>query len=400
MDAPNYVQGLYTVAQRDEIFAKAAKYPDAANGLQNQVPTIFPDGTVGWRQIPQGTDGTANANLAVVEQSSTVSKNYETGELLIYNGQLYYATEQINRGESIVTSGANANVLNTRVDKLLFPLLGKGVQLLTNAYFVGGGSQQGGGQFPINQRGYTSYTGAGGTIDRWSISGGTLSLTSGYIQFNSTVNEFGELSQIVDTSLALDVGPFCLSILTNYGLLEGAADVPDDQSEVVVAENERLQLVLQAVAANKIKATIRVFAAHSAVLYAAKLEVGYNSTLARTNVFPGSIRTEMLDPPPDYGEELAKCQRYLVRFPFAGDFTTDSGGNLSVTFSLPVTLSANPSNTSFIDFAVYDGGWKTPEINTIRNSINTFGFIAVGTGANALSSSSSVYCQGTALIEV
>lgn len=31
--------------------------------------------------------------------------------------------------------------------------------LLDNAYFIGGGSQQGGGQFPINQRGLTEYTG-------------------------------------------------------------------------------------------------------------------------------------------------------------------------------------------------------------------------------------------------
>lgn len=41
--------------------------------------------------------------------------------------------------------------------------------LLDNWYFVGGGSQQGGGQFPINQRGLTEYTAAGYTIDRWRM---------------------------------------------------------------------------------------------------------------------------------------------------------------------------------------------------------------------------------------
>lgn len=41
--------------------------------------------------------------------------------------------------------------------------------LLDNAYFIGGGSQQGGGQFPINQRGLTEYTGLSYTysIDRF-----------------------------------------------------------------------------------------------------------------------------------------------------------------------------------------------------------------------------------------
>lgn len=36
--------------------------------------------------------------------------------------------------------------------------------LLDNWYFVGGGSQQGGGQFPINQRGETSYSTSYGSI--------------------------------------------------------------------------------------------------------------------------------------------------------------------------------------------------------------------------------------------
>src|SRR5699024_7637111 len=45
--------------------------------------------------------------------------------------------------------------------------------LLDNWYFIGGGSQQGGGQFPINQRGQTSYSNSGDSIimsvDRWKF---------------------------------------------------------------------------------------------------------------------------------------------------------------------------------------------------------------------------------------
>lgn len=41
--------------------------------------------------------------------------------------------------------------------------------LLDNWYFAGGGSQLGGGQFPINQRGQTEYIGAGYAIDRFRL---------------------------------------------------------------------------------------------------------------------------------------------------------------------------------------------------------------------------------------
>ena len=59
--------------------------------------------------------------------------------------------------------------------------------LLDNWYFASGGSQQDGGQFPINQRGATSYA-AGSvdyTIDRWRKNSTlVLSLTNGYLSLS------------------------------------------------------------------------------------------------------------------------------------------------------------------------------------------------------------------------
>lgn len=57
---------------------------------------------------------------------------------------------------------------------------GSNRNLLDNAYFVGGGSQLGGETFPINQRGQTSYSGTGNTIDRWKCNDpvGVLSLSA------------------------------------------------------------------------------------------------------------------------------------------------------------------------------------------------------------------------------
>ena len=103
---PQYVQGKYTVAQRDAILDKANSYPGAAAGLANQVPTLFPDGTIQWKQVPSGESGTANANIAVVEASSQASKDYAVGDLLVYNGQLYKVTAFIETDDAI-TPGTN-----------------------------------------------------------------------------------------------------------------------------------------------------------------------------------------------------------------------------------------------------------------------------------------------------
>lgn len=61
--------------------------------------------------------------------------------------------------ETYDTSKANVSYVNTFVRP----------NLLDNAYFVGGGSQQGNGQFPVNQRGATAYNASGYTIDRWQV---------------------------------------------------------------------------------------------------------------------------------------------------------------------------------------------------------------------------------------
>lgn len=65
--------------------------------------------------------------------------------------------------------------------------------LLHNWYFVGGGSQQGGGQFPINQRGETSYPPASRHIDGWAMLNGysTLEITQDSIRVSAVPSGSG-----------------------------------------------------------------------------------------------------------------------------------------------------------------------------------------------------------------
>lgn len=341
MDAPNYVQGLYSVTDRDAIFTKANKYPDAANGLQNQVPTIFPDGSIGWRQIPEGGDGTANANIAVVESTQYASKDYGVGDLLIYNDQLCIVRRPISAGQQI---DLLTDVRSTRVDSQLFPRIGKGINLFRNWYFRGGGSQQGGGQLPINQRGLTTYTGAGPTIDGWQQTGGTTTVDAYTVTHTSPAGSSSDFYQIVD--VPINDGfyniPIAFGIMRQSNYFRASAVVYGASEPVQVFDQPEFSLWLEALSDKRVKAIIRVYAGQSVSLQAAKLEIGTHGTLAEL-AYSGF---QISDPPPDYGEELAKCQRYLlVLRPSTGNALIAHGYGQNSThyrFSIPSPVTMLP----------------------------------------------------------
>lgn len=318
MDAPNYVQGLYTVAQRDAIFAKAAKYPDASDGLLNQVPTIFPGGTIGWRQIPEGGDGTANANIAAIESTQYASRDYAVNDLLIYNDQLYRVTAPIAAGGTITPE---TNVVSTTVafwaPESFVPLVGKGVNLLDNPYFIGGGTA---GAFPVNQRGQTgasAYPNYGVTIDRWSSNGGTVGVLSDRITL-SGFNSGGQLYQYVKNYAAYKGKDLTFSALGSssdgnsyhISIYDGISYATGD---MYLPASKGLASVTFTISPNATALVVQIInlvPGATCSLEAVKLELGTQQTLARQ--VNGSW--VLNDPPPNYGEELARCQRYFQVF--------------------------------------------------------------------------------------
>ena len=83
--------------------------------------------------------------------------------------------------------------------------LGAGVRPsdLDNAYFIGGGSQQGGSKFPINQQVLTSWTSAGPIIDRWELATvGSITLSENGLTVVANASSSSEIVQkINDTSV-------------------------------------------------------------------------------------------------------------------------------------------------------------------------------------------------------
>jgi hypothetical protein len=184
--------------------------------------------------------------------------------------------------------------------------------LLDNWYFVGGGSQQGGGQFPINQRAITSVNASNNLIDRWRIYryvSGSATLTpnginlSGDFDFGESI-ESARLPNIpnlpVTISALFSDGSFVstTSILSNNGDSEFITVSISSNASLDYTRNWQSDIDLFAFSLKSNASIIPI---------AAKLELGSSQTLA----YKDEGGNWQLFETPDYAEELAKCQRYF-----------------------------------------------------------------------------------------
>lgn len=204
--------------------------------------------------------------------------------------------------------------------------------LLDNWYFVGGGMT---GKFPVNQRGLTSYgptTANYNSIDRWLVNSGTMSPETDGLNLTGP----GIIIQRFE-NLDLSDGEYVFSCLTAGGCFSapltdhyvacGPFNVTRDTS------TDNLYVSFQSTTSVKLKAV--------------KLERGTTQTLAHQDEDGNWVLNEI----PDYGEELAKCQRYcyvLDGSPNNPQFRADvSAGRLIGEIPFPVTMRTTPSVSMF-----------------------------------------------------
>ena len=206
------------------------------------------------------------------------------------------ATPTANSTNPVQSGGVYTDV-RTRV-----PNYGKGVNLLRNWYFVGGGT--GHGVFPVNQRGATSGATTNNTysIDGWKwtygSSPGSWSLVSGGISVSPSsgsdyvilFQELGNLDSLlngknVTASVLFSDGQFASgSITRNSGTSQVFASIGGTWVLAMVNNSLRLRF-----------GTART-------MVAVKLELGTEQTLAHLE---GS--TWVLNEIPDYEYELYRC---------------------------------------------------------------------------------------------
>ena len=253
--------------------------------------------------------------------------------------------------------------------------------LLDNWYFVGGGSQQGGGQFPINQRGQTEYLTNTYTFDRWFNGRVQTKIQDDGIKFSLQSNKAnGYLAQRLEVDSApagktvtfSALGDNTLYILTGVFPKKG-----DPQITTGYGKYGNIQLALGNLA-NENFPIVQIWLNNNDEhkLQAVKLEEGSVQTLAHKE---GD--TWVLNEVPDYGQELAKCQRYqyLVKSGVISPARTfGSDATKAVVFiQTPVPMRANPTISVGGNDSV--SCWSTKQI---KGTISKSGTVT-GSGVSA-----------------
>ena len=208
-------------------------------------------------------------------------------------------------------------------------IVGTNPNLLDNWYFVGGGSQQGNGIFPINQRGQTSYSPDQrvNTIDRWdAVRGQTFTLTanglqtqpvSGYTDTWKFQQEIKSHSNYIGKTLTLSC-LFTNSTDTNFriGIVGGSSssdrkfsDKTGSMSSGLVSTTFTLPNSITELMAVILGTSGNTSTSVVVTVQAIKLEFGDTQTLAHQEK-----GVWVLNEIPDYATELTKCQRYFQVF--------------------------------------------------------------------------------------
>ena len=263
------------------------------------------------------------------------------------------------------------------------PIIGKGINLLDNWYFPN----------PVNQRGLTTYTSTGYGIDRWVVNGITLS--GGDIEATAA-GSF--MLQRLDNTLKSELAgkTITFSALTSVGLVSGSAVYQETAAgNIVFFADTDIQLYIDTVGEIAI-----YFITTAKKPIAVKLELGSVQTLAHNIGTDANPNWVLNDPPPNFAEELAKCQRYQFvdridnsgsprAFGYGYDATT-----LPLKFITPVPLRTTPSVTADATLSITSG---SVAINNAAAYIMSDGVYVVGT-ASGLTPGNSYVAWGSATI--
>ena len=222
---------------------------------------------------------------------------------------------------------------------------------------------------PINQRGQTSYSVNGYTIDRWytahSKSYGTLIVdqTAGCITLSHAddggVMDFYQTLENPATEIVT------LSVLMLNGNLYSTTGTIGNIS----LYTDEMYIL----SSNPSTVAFRCDTGKTISMIAAKLELGSQQTLAHQDANGNWVLNEI----PDYGEQLRRCQRYFVNFnpnkvnwfampPAVASSTTDAYSAVT----LPVAMRAQPTVSYGGKIALSQTG--DVQVTSIQVSGNTF----------------------------
>lgn len=196
---------------------------------------------------------------------------------------------------------------------------------------------------PVNQRNQTTYTGNEYTIDMWKLNG-TVTINNGYISASTT----GQYDAIFTT-------------IENYKFLQNKNVTLTAKVKGVSGKNVRIALLIDNVSVltkdfvltgdwQYIQLTTQLTTISTSLqwmLYPGFQSGGGSCDIETTKFELGSISTLANDPPANYGEQLALCQRYYVRYAPTSVTWLGTGEAISTTSArfilyLPQSLRIKP----------------------------------------------------------
>ena len=231
--------------------------------------------------------------------------------------------------------------------------------LLDNWYFIYGkainNDYSSNGTFPVNQRGQQSYNnGYTYGIDRWfHTSGMSISSDGNGLTIPSGCWFLQRLEESLINSLMGKT--VTLSLLDSNDVLYTGSGV-FSSSEIRVTTPIG-NIYLSYASAETAKYRFLFVSSVNVTIKAAKLELGSEQTLAHQE-----NGQWVLNEIPDYGEELAKCQRYLYRWNGFYFVPTFSNSECYGSIAHPVKMAGTPSITN----VTYNTGWGVPDVNTVN----------------------------------
>lgn len=269
---------------------------------------------------------------------------------------------------------------------------------IDNGYFIGGGSQKGAGILPINQRGLAEYglNNAVG-IDRWRGVNALVSLTATAGALHVQLGNGGSFRQRLLQNLTqpMQAGQtFTFSMLCklnqNAGTEAGGYSlrfwISENRAAVLqspggyVAGNSYELLTWTFTAPRDIAApAIELITASTSAdvlvdmdIKAVKLELGGYQTLAHKE-----SGAWVLNGVPDFGEELAACQRYALKCSAYSRLRAALVGAITLVFNIPTPSSmlSLPNN----------GIIGTPIVEALDSTVQTgFSFYIMSTSPNGI----------------
>lgn len=321
-------------AQTAQAGAESARAgAETANGAAEDSAEDAEAWAVGQRNgtdVPS-TDPTYHNNAKYYkDQAQTIAG----GEFVSYGApQSLTAAQQAQARDNIgapapYEAGDNISITGRVITTKAFPC---NPNLLDNWYFGN----------PVNQRGQTSYTGVGYTIDRWkTYAGGTIVLSDGHLILTEVV-DFGQQLELYRVPVD---SPVTFSALTDTGLVWSTHKFAGDTNETWyenLGNGITLNMIYNWSGTGTVLVALQTQAAN---IRAVGLELGSQQTLAHQE-----NGEWVLNEIPKFGDQLAECQRFFVRigsdsaYRIVGTGTAYGNSNCGILVPLPVEMRTIPA---------------------------------------------------------